>query len=186
MKRATNSGRIVKILLVSLLVTTMVACEESVPAQEQQAAGQSEEQQNENPGTRAGEELTANTLPSETERMEQSLSDLQAQIGIDVFKDPWTGDLDVMEEERVIRVLTVYGLGRYYLDGPEEKGLTHEMFKMFEDFINKKLGKKQLRVHVVFIPVARDQLIPGLVAGRGDIAAAALTITNERKEFTND
>lgn len=188
MKRATNSGRIVKILLVSLLVTTMVACEESVPAQEQQAAGQSEEQQNENPGTRAGEELTANTLPSETERMEQSLSDLQAQIGIDVFKDPWTGDLDVMEEERVIRVLTVYGLGRYYLDGPEEKGLTHEMFKMFEDFINKKLGKKQLRVHVVFIPVARDQLIPGLVAGRGDIAAAALTITDERKEvidFTN-
>ena len=188
MKRVTNSGRIVKIFLISLLATTLVACEESVPAQGQQAAGQTKEQQNENSGTRAGEELAANSRPSETERMEQSLSDLQAQIGIDVFKDPWTGDLDVMEEERVIRVLTVYGLGRYYLDGAEEKGLTYEMFKMFEDFINKKLGKKQLRVHVVFIPVARDQLIPGLIAGRGDIAAAALTITDERMEvvdFTN-
>jgi len=35
-------------------------------------------------------------------------------------------------------------------------------------------------VHVVFIPVARDQLIPGLLSGRGDIAAASLTITPER------
>jgi len=185
MKRAIGSGGIVKILLISLLATTLVACEESVPAQEQQAVIQTEERQNENSDTRAGEELAANSRPSETERMEQSLSDLQAQIGIDVFKDPWTGDLDVMEEERVIRVLTVYGLGRYYLDGAEEKGLTYEMFKMFEDFINKKLGKKQLRVHVVLIPVARDQLIPGLIAGRGDIAAAALTITDERKEVVD-
>jgi len=185
MKRAIGSGGIVKILLISLLATTLVACEESVPAQEQQAVSQTEERQNENSDTRAGEELAANSRPSETERMEQSLSDLQAQIGIDVFKDPWTGDLDVMEEERVIRVLTVYGLGRYYLDGAEEKGLTYEMFKMFEDFINKKLGKKQLRVHVVLIPVARDQLIPGLIAGRGDIAAAALTITDERKEVVD-
>jgi len=41
---------------------------------------------------------------------------------------------------------------------------------------------------VVFIPVARDQLIPALIGGRGDIVAAGLTITPERKElvdFTN-
>jgi membrane-bound lytic murein transglycosylase MltF len=88
----------------------------------------------------------------------------------------------------VIRVLTVYGLGRYFLDGPQEKGLTYELFKMFEDFINKRLGRTQLRVHIVFVPVARDELIPGLMEGRGDIAAAGLTVTAERDDlidFTN-
>jgi membrane-bound lytic murein transglycosylase MltF len=94
-----------------------------------------------------------------------------------------TGDLDQLAERRLIRVLTVYGLGRYWLDGPEEKGLTYELFKMYESFINNQLGKKHLRVHVVFIPVARDELIPGLLEGRGDIAVAGLTITAERDKL---
>ncbi len=37
-------------------------------------------------------------------------------------------------------------------------------------------------LHVMAIPVARDQLIPYLEEGRGDIAAASLTITPERSE----
>lgn len=94
--------------------------------------------------------------------------------------EPWTGDLDGMVERRVIRVLTVYGLPRYFLDGPQERGVTYELFKQFEDFINQRLDKGHLKVHVVLIPVARDELIPGLIEGRGDIAAAGLTITPER------
>jgi membrane-bound lytic murein transglycosylase MltF len=109
--------------------------------------------------------------------------DEKQQPQFELFSRRRTGDLDAMEEARVIRVLTVYGLGRYFLDGPQEKGLTYELFKMFEDFINKRLGKKRLRVHVVFIPVARDELISGLIEGRGDIAAAGLTITAERDEL---
>ncbi len=114
--------------------------------------------------------------------------EIQQQAPFELLSRRWTGDLDTMEQKRVIRVLTVYGLGRYFLDGPQEKGLTYELFKMFEDFINKRLGRKQLRVHIVFVPVARDELIPGLVEGRGDIAAAGLTITAERDDlidFTN-
>ena len=88
-----------------------------------------------------------------------------------------------MIERRVIRVLTVYGLGRYFLDDGREKGISYEWFKMFEDVINKREGKKSVRIHVVFIPVARDELIPALLAGRGDIAAAGLTITPEREEL---
>jgi membrane-bound lytic murein transglycosylase MltF len=34
----------------------------------------------------------------------------------------------------------------------------------------------------VFIPVSRDELLPGVVDGRGDIAAANLTITDERRQ----
>jgi membrane-bound lytic murein transglycosylase MltF len=97
----------------------------------------------------------------------------------------WTGDLDGMEERRVIRVLTVYGLPRYYLDGPKERGITYELFKQFEEFVNERLDRGQLKVHVILIPVARDELIPGLIEGRGDIAAAGLTITPEREALVD-
>ena len=97
-------------------------------------------------------------------------------------------NLHEMEAERMIRVLTVYGLGRYFLDGGRERGLTYDLYRAFEDYINERLGKGHVRVHVVFIPVARDELLPGLIEGRGDIAAAQLTITPEREAivaFTN-
>ena len=90
------------------------------------------------------------------------------------------GDLDMMEEARVIRLLTVYGPGRYYLDGPNAEGIVAEMATLFEEFINKRLGTKTLKVNVVVIPVARDQLIPALLAGKGDLVSAGLTITEER------
>ena len=90
------------------------------------------------------------------------------------FMQPWTGDLDGMEERRVVRVLTVYGTGRYYLENGQEMGLIAEFMSMFEDFLNERMGRKHMRVYVVVIPVARDQLIPALLAGRGDIIAAGL------------
>jgi len=111
-----------------------------------------------------------------------SLDQIQQELDIPGISEPWTGDLNGMVERRVIRVLTVYGLGRYFVSGGQEKGITYELFKMFEDSLNKKLGQKHVRTHIVFIPVARDELIPGLLEGRGDIAAAGLTITAERDE----
>jgi membrane-bound lytic murein transglycosylase MltF len=102
------------------------------------------------------------------------------QLGFEILARKRKGDLDTMEKNRVIRVLTVYGLGRYFLDGPQEKGLTFELFKQFEQFINDRLGKDHLKLHVMFLPVSRDELIPALIEGRGDIVAAGLTITAER------
>ncbi len=113
----------------------------------------------------------------------QGKNRLLDQLGLEVLSQSRTGDLDSMEKARVIRVLTVYGLGRYYLDGSREKGMTFEWFKMFEQFINERLGKGHLKLLVVFIPVARDELIPALIEGRGDIVSAGLTITPERDEL---
>ena len=41
-----------------------------------------------------------------------------------------------------------------------------------EKFVNKRLGSGKLKVHVFVVPVARDQLLPALLEGRADIAAA--------------
>jgi membrane-bound lytic murein transglycosylase MltF len=92
----------------------------------------------------------------------------------------WTGDLDDMIKRRYIRVLVTYSKTNYFVDRGTQRGLTYDAFRLFEDDLNKKLKSKHLRVHVVFVPVSRDNLIPALVQGRGDIAAASLTITPER------
>lgn len=40
-------------------------------------------------------------------------------------------------------------------------------------------------MRVVLIPVARDELLPALAAGKGDIAASNLTVTEERKQLVD-
>jgi membrane-bound lytic murein transglycosylase MltF len=92
----------------------------------------------------------------------------------------WTGDLDGMIKRRMIRVLVPYSKTFYFVDRGNQRGLTYEAFRIFEEDLNKKLKSRNIRVHVVFEPTARDKLIPFLVEGRGDIAAGNLTITPER------
>jgi membrane-bound lytic murein transglycosylase MltF len=96
--------------------------------------------------------------------------------------DTWFGDLDGMQQRGLIRVLTVYGVGRYYLDGAEEKGLVLEVGQLFEKFSNERFKREHTKIQVVLIPLARDQLIPALIAGRGDVIIAGLSITEERQE----
>ena len=100
---------------------------------------------------------------------------------------PWKGDFDAMVERRVVRALVVYSRMLYFLDGPEQRGVTYDTLKEFERVINKQLDTKALKVHVAFIPVTRDRLQPALLEGRGDIAAGNLTATtrSESVEFSD-
>ncbi len=102
-----------------------------------------------------------------------------------IFGSTWTGDFDAMLDRRLIRVLTVYSAGRYYLDHGSEKGMSYELMKLFEEYVNKKRVGGHLKTHVVFIPVARNQLIPALLEGRGDIVVAGMSITPERQELVD-
>ena len=100
---------------------------------------------------------------------------------------PWKGDLDGMIERRFIRVLVTYNKTDFFLDGADNRGFTYEIFQKFEKFLYKKLIKKgatqkHLRINIVYLPVSRDQLLPYLNKGLGDIAAGNLTITPKRLE----
>jgi membrane-bound lytic murein transglycosylase MltF len=100
----------------------------------------------------------------------------------------WTGDLDGMIERRVIRVLTAYSKTQFFVDQGTQRGLVYDTATLFEEDLNKKLKKKNVRIHVIIIPVAHDELIPALLQGRGDVVAAGTMITDPRKEqvdFTN-
>jgi len=92
----------------------------------------------------------------------------------------WTGDLDGMIKRRQIRILVPYSKTLYFVDRGTQRGMVYEIGRQFEDDLNKRLKAKTKRVRVEFVPVARDQIIPALREGRGDIAMANLTITRER------
>lgn len=130
----------------------------------------------ESPPAAAVSEPAKQALPFSPTGEESDLPQVQG------FPESWVGDFDVMEKRRVIRLLTVYSPGRYYLVDGEEKGLVKEMAARFEQFVNKRLGRGHVKVHVVIIPVARNQLIPSLLGGYGDIVSASLSITAERDE----
>jgi len=97
----------------------------------------------------------------------------------------WRGDLDGMVKRRMIRALVVYSKTFYFIDRGAPHGTSYDTLTAFEAYLNRKLKRRHLRVHVVFIPVSRDQLLPALLQGRGDIAAANLTITPARKALVD-
>ena len=99
--------------------------------------------------------------------------------------EPWIGDFDKMTEKRQIRVLVTYSKTFYFLDRGRQRGLTYDLLEEFEKYVNKKIKAKTLKINVVYIPVRRDELIPGLVKGRGDIAVANLTITSQRRKHVD-
>lgn len=101
---------------------------------------------------------------------------------------PWKGDLDGMVKRGVIRVLSVNSKTFYFQDKGTQRGTTYDIFRLFEQDLNKQLEKqgklrqKHLQVRVVFVPIARGDLLQALAEGKGDIAAANLTITPERQK----
>jgi membrane-bound lytic murein transglycosylase MltF len=98
----------------------------------------------------------------------------------DVTAKKWTGDLDGMIKRRQIRILVPYSKTFYFVDRGTQRGLAYNAGRFFEEDINKTLNTKHIRIHVPFLPISRDELIPGLLEGRGDVAIANLTITPER------
>jgi len=99
--------------------------------------------------------------------------------------EKWKGDFDGMAKRREIRALVAYNKTFYFLDQGRQRGASYELLKEFEQFVNKKLKTKTLKVRVLFIPVRRDQIFPWLVKGLGDIAAANLTITPQREKLAD-
>jgi membrane-bound lytic murein transglycosylase MltF len=115
----------------------------------------------------------------------------QLTIAPEEAMKPWTGDLDGMIERRFIRILTVYSKTFYFVDKGVQRGSTYDIASLFVEDLNKKLAKdktrkqKNLKVHALFIPVARGELLPALVAGKGDIAISSIGVTEENEKLVD-
>ena len=99
----------------------------------------------------------------------------------------WTGDFDAMLERRVIRVLAPYSRTLFHLDHGQERGITAELVRDFERWLNKKyakqLAKRPLTVYLE--PATRDDMIERVAAGKADIAAGNVTVTEARSAIAD-
>jgi membrane-bound lytic murein transglycosylase F len=84
----------------------------------------------------------------------------------------YTGDLDRIKQEGVLRVLTINDSTSYFLHRGVEAGFNYELAKVFAD----ELG---VRMEMV-VPRARRDLIPWLLQGRGDIIIAGTPVDAPR------
>jgi membrane-bound lytic murein transglycosylase MltF len=111
----------------------------------------------------------------------------QAPTALAVEAAAWTGDFDEMLKRRYMRVLVASSKTQYYVVKGIQRGTSYEVMKAFEDWVNRKYPPrtKNLRFHVLFVPVSRNQLLSRLNEGRGDLAVGAITITPERAKVVD-
>jgi membrane-bound lytic murein transglycosylase MltF len=111
----------------------------------------------------------------------------KGRTGLDLTRilAKWTGDLDGMQQRRTIRVLTTYNRTLYFIDKGTERGTAADQRRLLETELNKTMADGHLKVSVVFVPVSRDELLPALMDGRGDLVMGNLTITRERQKIVD-
>ena len=104
-----------------------------------------------------------------------------------VSDKPRLGDFDQMLERRLIRVLAPFSRSLFFVDKGRERGITAELARDFERYVNKKyakrLGKRPLTVFLIV--TTRDKMLTDVAAGLGDIAAGNLTVTPERERIVD-
>jgi len=96
-----------------------------------------------------------------------------------------TDDFDGMLKRRVIRILVVPNRTYFYLDKGESFGLTAEIVRHFEKWINKRHQKGPYKIDVALVPTKRETILQDLKNGKGDIVATNLTITAERSALVD-
>jgi len=93
-----------------------------------------------------------------------------------------TDDLPAMRKRQQIRALVTYSRTDFVIK-PDGKptGLQVELLNQFEKRLNKGIKREEKKTQVVLIPTTFARLLPDLAEGKGDIAAALLTVTPERQ-----
>lgn len=89
-------------------------------------------------------------------------------------------DLDLLVERRKVRLLVNYGATSFFVDRGSQGGSSFAAGRLLEQELNRHFRPGTRLIHVVFVPVTRDQLLPALLEGRGDVAVANLTVTPAR------
>jgi len=94
-------------------------------------------------------------------------------------------DLPGLLKRKYIRVLITMNRTNFFLAEGKVHGFEYALLREYEKHLNESIGPHELKVTLEFIPVSRDRLLPGVMGGYGDIAAAGLTITEKRQKMVD-
>jgi hypothetical protein len=64
-----------------------------------------------------------------------------------------------------VRVGVPFNRTLYFVDKGVQRGVAYDYGRLLEDKINEKVGSGNIKVHVFFVPMPREKLIPALVDG---------------------
>ena len=93
-----------------------------------------------------------------------------------------TDDLAALRKRRQIRALVTYSRTDFVINADgRATGLQVELLQQYEKRLNKGIKREENKTQIVFIPTTFARLLPDLENGKGDIAAALLTVTPERQ-----
>jgi membrane-bound lytic murein transglycosylase MltF len=107
-------------------------------------------------------------------------------LALELIVRPWIGDFDGMVQRRRVRILTPYSKTHYFIENGVQRGIVFDSGMKLEQEINRTLNTTPAtKVHVVFVPTPRDQLVPSLIAGVGDIIGSNLTVTAESAKYVD-
>jgi membrane-bound lytic murein transglycosylase MltF len=101
------------------------------------------------------------------------------------LSETYTDDLTGLLEKKYVRVLTTMNRTNFFLAGGSAHGFEYALLREYEKYLSQGIERLELRVTLEFIPVSRDRLLPDLVNGYGDIAAAGLVVTQERRQIVD-
>lgn len=164
--------------VVALTMLALMACSDGGDAGNAGVAGRASEP------VAVTETETVSAEPSPSAPHEPAPArDARSDVLVARYVDPFTGDLDEMRDRRTVRVLVTYSKTNFFLDGAEKRGATYDLVREFEKQLNEEVKKHSEKVRLVYVPLPFDELLPALAEGRGDIAAAGLTVTPQREEL---
>jgi membrane-bound lytic murein transglycosylase MltF len=133
------------------------------------------------PGGNPSEAAAAGGAAAPGERPLEALPEELRRLADHTF----TGDLDGMVKRRIIRAGVPFSRTFYFIDKGQPRGLSYEYLMMFEDKINQQFKTGNERVHILFLPMPRDKLLPALAAGKVDVVVAQFTDTPERRKLVD-
>ncbi|MEM7169738.1 MAG: transporter substrate-binding domain-containing protein [Pseudomonadota bacterium] len=122
------------------------------------------------------------SLQSERHIEETILADALAEVDQPLLQMTFTGDLDEIIQRRVLRILVTYNKTNFFIADGQPRGFEYDLLQQYKDYLKTRVKPRSWPTVFMFIPVPFDQLLPALEEGRGDIAAAGLTITPQRLE----
>jgi membrane-bound lytic murein transglycosylase MltF len=177
-RHLSTRTRWMQVLLGAVLAMGNVAASAESPAAAQKAA----------PATAAQTAATPTAAPTHAAAAAAPTNAAAAvapKRQLSLAAKPWKGDFDRILQRRMLRVLLPYSRTLYFTDKGRERGITADLVREFERYVNQKYktGKRPLTVYI--LPTTRDKLLPDLDAGLGDIAAGNLTVTDERKAIVD-
>jgi membrane-bound lytic murein transglycosylase MltF len=82
-----------------------------------------------------------------------------------------------LEYAETLRVLVNYNRTDFFVNEGEARGFEYEYLREFERFLNQRLQRTANPIRLEFVVTDLDSTLPDLIDGRGDVAAANLTIT---------